>query len=245
MALGLVIVGIACIVYGIAVMAVWSGTWFFAVWYALGAGFLAAAWFVQAGLWEHLPELARRTVEVACCAVLAVIAVFGALSISGFGQRGESDLDYIIVLGAQVRADGPSQVLRYRLDTAYDYLMANPETVCIVSGGQGPGEPLPEAQVMGDYLEGRGIDSARIVREPESHTTAENIENSMALIDPERNRVGIVTNDFHVYRGVGIARKKGLDNACGIASPSATFYLPNNLLRESLCIAKEYATGNL
>lgn len=55
-------------------------------------------------------------------------------------------LDYIIVLGAQVRKDGPSPVLKYRLDKAVEYLNENPDTVCIVSGGQGSNEPWSEAE---------------------------------------------------------------------------------------------------
>ena len=42
-------------------------------------------------------------------------------------KKGSQDLDYIIVLGAQVREDGPSVVLKYRLDAAVDYLNGNPE----------------------------------------------------------------------------------------------------------------------
>ena len=57
--------------------------------------------------------------------------------------------------------------------------------------------------------------------------------------------MGIVTNDFHVYRAVHIARKAGLAHACGIAGYSTPLYLPNNLLRESLGLAKDFAVGNI
>ena len=60
-----------------------------------------------------------------------------------------------------MKPDGPSRVLQYRLDAAYDYLVENPDTKVIVSGGQGSDEMISEAQGMYDYLAGRGIDHQR------------------------------------------------------------------------------------
>lgn len=82
--------------------------------------------------------------------------------------QGKPDLDYVVVLGAQVRKSGPSLVLRYRLDKAIEYLDENPNTICIVSGGKGPNEPFPEAQGMADYLKEHGIAEQRILEEPDS-----------------------------------------------------------------------------
>ena len=73
--------------------------------------------------------------------------------ISQMHADGREGLDYIIVLGAQVRKDGPSPVLKYRLDKAVEYLNENPDTVCIVSGGQGSNEPgrSREQQRIADF----------------------------------------------------------------------------------------------
>lgn len=234
--------------YGAAVMTVWSGTHFFAVWYGLGAACLVAAALVHFGVWESLPVIARRVVEAIAASITACILVAGGFAVSGMnsGKVAESeDLDCIIVLGAQVRSDGPSSVLRYRLDTAYDYLTTHETTRCIVSGGQGANEPATEASIMRDYLVGRGISPDRIVVEDQSRNTAENIRRSMAFVDPATDRIGIVTSDFHVFRACRLARKQGMANICGIPAPSTPFYLPNNLLRESLGIVKDFAVGNL
>ncbi len=56
-----------------------------------------------------------------------------------------------------MKAHGPSRVLQMRLDKAYDYLTENPDTIVIVSGGQGPDEHVSEAQGMYDYLVEKGI----------------------------------------------------------------------------------------
>lgn len=245
MAIALAILGVLCIGYGMTVMAIWSGTGFFAVWYALGVALLSVAWCLHSGTWERIPIIARRLVEAIGCVLLAGILVFGGMSLSGFGATGEDDLDYLIVLGAQVREDRPSTVLQHRLDRAAAYLEQNPDTICIVTGGQGFNEPRPEADVMAEYLESQHVDPTRIVRENQARNTDQNIEFSMAFLDPADDRVGIVTNDFHVFRGTRIARKKGLAHVCGISAPSNPWYLPNNVLRECFGIAKGFATGTM
>lgn len=245
MVLILAIAGIACLIYGISIMMLWSGTGFFAVWLALGILLLGNAWAVHAGWWEAAPLVLRRTATGIACAAVAICVITQGLAISCFGSQGPDDLDYIVVLGAQVRDDGPSVVLQYRLDTAADYLKANPRTKCIVSGGKGSNEPEPEAQVMARYLIGQGIDPARITIEDKSTNTVENIQNSMAFIDHDTDQIGIVTNNFHVFRGTAIARKQGIAHAFGIAAPSHLGYLPNNLLRETFGITKDFLKGNL
>ena len=98
---------------------------------------------------------------------------------------------------------------------------------------------------MAAYLVERGIDPARIVEEDASTSTVENIANSMALMEGVEGGVGIVTNDFHVFRSVRIAQRLGLENACGIAAPSDAWFLPNNMLREFFGVVKDFLAGNL
>lgn len=54
--------------------------------------------------------------------------------------------------------------------------------------------------------------------------------------------VGIVTNNFHVYRSVQIAKEQGLEGVCGIAADCNVWYLLNNVLRECGSILKFYMT---
>ena len=162
-----------------------------------------------------------------------------------FHDRGDPGLDVIIVLGAQVWPEGPSASLKYRLDAARDYMNDNPDTVCIVSGGQGYNEPWSEAQGMFDYLTEKGVPAARILREDRSTNTVENIRYSMKLLNPETDRVGIVTNDFHVFRGVALAESQGIRQAQGIAAPSHPWYLVSNMFREYFGIGKDLLQGNI
>ena len=252
----LAVLGAACVSYGLAVLSVGSGTWFFAVWLALGAALLGLAACIHLGLVGRIPAGVRRG-GLAClgAAGVALVAAVAAVAVGGFGAHGRPGLDYIVVLGAQVREDGPSGVLRHRIDAAYGYLAENGGTLCVVSGGQGPNEPWTEARGMKDYLVGRGIDPERIIEEGASASTVENLANSLRLIEAREAEggaaegdapgIGIVTNDFHVLRATCIARKLGMGDVCGIAAPSDAWALPNNLLREALGLGKDLLAGNL
>lgn len=154
-------------------------------------------------------------------------------------------VDTLVVLGAGLRPDGyPSETLCFRLDAALAYLDENPETTCIVSGGQGFGEVKAEADAMAEYLEAHGLDEARITREDRSSTTAENVRNSSELLARDAS-VAIVTNDFHLYRALRIAHKNGLPGAHGLAAPTNPLYLPQATLRECAAIVKDALVGNL
>ena len=88
-----------------------------------------------------------------------------------------------------------------------------------------------------EHLKEQGIDASRILLEDKSLNTEQNMEYSKALIKDGAS-VGIITNDFHLFRAKQIARKYGLDNVCGIAAKSTPVYLPNNMLREFLAEIK-------
>lgn len=92
-------------------------------------------------------------------------------------------------------------------------------------------------------LMARGISEERLISEAASTNTRENIEYSGALMQGEK--AGIVTNGFHVYRAVGIARKQGLSEAVGIAADSELWLLPNHMLREFFAVVKDRLMGNM
>ena len=116
---------------------------------------------------------------------------------------------------------------------------------CVVSGGRGPNESETEASAMRRYLIQKGIAPNRIHVENRSQNTVENIKYSAKLIDIKGDRIGIVTNNFHVYRGLSLAKKTGYRQVYGIAAPSTPLYLANNMLREVLGVVKDKAAGNI
>lgn len=237
---------LACILmkYGIFVRNAATGSSFYRIWF-LGAGcflFLAAAVLLR--IWERLPKGLRIAVAAIAVAGILMVTVVELLVYSRFNEP-EKDADYIIVLGAQVREDGPSLVLRYRLDKAIAYLEAHPDTVCIVSGGLGDNEPYTEAEGMRRYLTENGVDAERILLEDRSVNTATNMEYSLKLLPSADVTVGIVTNNFHMYRSMKIAEKKGMVNAIPICADSKKEFLPNNLFREFFGVMKDWIFGNM
>lgn len=222
-----------------------AGTKFFLIWFVVSAGFAAVGYGMQKNLFVRIPAPVRSAgIAVLCLGIIAFCLVQG-LILSRFFAKGEAGLSYIVVLGAQVKESGPSVALARRLDQAYDYLMENPDTVCILSGGQGSNEPVSEAQGMLEYLVEKGMDPERLILEDQSRNTKENLAFSRNLIPDEITKVGIVTSNFHVYRSTQIAKKQGFSDAVGIAATSGIYFLPNNMLREFFGIAKDWAFGNM
>ena len=116
----------------------------------------------------------------------------------------EPESGYLVVLGAGVNGTTPSRSLRERLDAAYEYLTVHPDSVAIVSGGQGSGEDITEAACMYDYLTGKGIDPDRVWMEPEATNTIENLRFSLNIIrertGSEPDKIAIVSSEYHLHR---------------------------------------------
>lgn len=150
----------------------------------------------------------------------------------------KESLSYLIVLGAHVRPNGPCRSLRYRLDTACEYLKRNPSTICIVSGGQGDNEPATEAEIMCQYLVQKGISPNRILQEDRSRNTLENLRFSTRLMHSGNSSLGIVTNHYHMFRSLLIAKDLGLKQVQPLGAPQYKRRLPLDLLREAGALCK-------
>jgi uncharacterized SAM-binding protein YcdF (DUF218 family) len=186
----------------------------------------------------------KKVVKFVVIGVVALLVYFGVLHMKiqeSSHQPIPEDAGYLIVLGARVKGIVPSLSLQYRIDKAADYLKANKNTIAIVSGGKGPGEDISEAQAMQQELINQGIEEARIIMEDKSTTTIENIAYSKDLI-PNPTATGlIVTNDFHIYRAVEMAKSVGLDMT-GIPAKTPKVVLVKSYIREYLAITKYYLT---
>lgn len=176
---------------------------------------------------------------------ILIFIVCSAFMIAAGGTQPEKGADALIVLGGGVKGNVATIAVQSRLDAALDYLRENPDTVVVVSGGQGRQETVSEASVMSAYLVDHGLDKSRVVEENKSTSTWENFVYSKAILDQKFKRnykVVYVTNEFHIYRAGLTAKKAGL-NAQGLSSPSALYLYPNNFLRETLAIVKTWVFG--
>ena len=192
-----------------------------------------------------LPRWLFRTLCVIISLILALFLFLEGCIFTQFTAKGESGLDYIVVLGAKVKAGNvPSKPLYWRINAAEEYLRDNPDTIAILSGGKGADEPISEAQCMYDVLTARGIDESRLILEDKSTNTNENIRNSLKLMSEDAS-FGVVTNNFHVFRAVNIAKTVSGRDVCGISAVYKDALWIHYMAREAVGIFKDTLLGNM
>lgn len=191
-------------------------------------------------------HIAIKGVVIGICTIgIIIIGIVLGIIIKHGVNKPKNGADYVIVLGAQVRGTRPSLNLAKRLDKACEYLDKNLNTKVIVSGGQGPGEDITEAEAMKNYLLEKGIDENRIIVENKSVNTHENIKFSKKIINNDKAKIVIVTSSFHVYRGVRIAKRQGITSVEGLGSSIKWYTVPNLYLREAVAILKYLVCGQI
>ena len=181
-------------------------------------------------------KVVRRMFTFLLCIGLLVVGVTEALIIhASFGDRDET-CEYMLVLGAKVRPDGPSVSLMDRIRAAADYMNAHPEVIAIVSGGKGTDEPMTEAQCMYEELVKLGINPERIWLEDKATSTWENLHFTMNLVEAKTGqrpaKIGLLSSEYHLFRASLFA------DACGVEAvgiPARTSRLSqkiNHFMRE-------------
>ena len=148
---------------------------------------------------------------------------------------------YLIVLGAGLKGDIPSEVLKYRLNKAVEYYKKNPDTIFIVSGGQGKDEWISEAEAMNIYLFKKGVPLKNIIKEDKSTSTYENLKFSDKIIKEKgiTGDIGVMSNNFHMYRVKLISKKLNFPLKTVYAETPAIVF-PNYMLREYFAFFNEY-----
>nr|MBQ4318184.1 YdcF family protein [Clostridia bacterium] len=209
---------------------------------------MAAVTLLPVVLWSRLRRWLLALLGIGMCFFTVTFCIFCAIILSAANSELPTEHDDVVVLvyGCRTYADRPSPMLARRLDAAYDLLTEYPEAVCIVSGGQGPNEPVTEAFSMKRYLCALGVDEERIIMEDASHNTAENIENSLVLIGQhglDEHTVISVSDNYHLLRIRLLADSRGLDTLVYPADYSVDFRLLASLTREYLSYIKMLVLG--
>lgn len=172
------------------------------------------------------------------CGLLA--ALMGFVAVSGFSNRSANDEGAIVVLGAAVYGERVSGLLARRLDAAYASYQQNPDAWIVVTGGQGPGESIPESTAMKRYLVEKGVPAQRILEENKSTSTEENFRFTREILlahgfSPDAP-IAYATNAFHCYRAGKYASLAGFPQANAIpASIGFSSILPC-YMREALAV---------
>ena len=180
-------------------------------------------------------RLRRMVSTILCIGLIVVGATEFFILRSSLGQPKET-CDYVVVLGAKVRESGPSVSLWDRIYGARDYLETHPDVIAVLSGGQGPDEPMTEAQAMYEKLVELGIDRDRLWMEDKATSTWENLNFSLDLIEEKTGtrpeKIGIVSSEYHLFRASLFA------DACNVQSvgiPAKTSIISqriNHFMRE-------------
>jgi uncharacterized SAM-binding protein YcdF (DUF218 family) len=155
-------------------------------------------------------------------------------------KKPPNNVPFLIILGAKVNGSVLSNSLYQRAVTGIEYLKENPSTKAVVTGGQGRDESISEGEALAAFLLKHGINKNRILIEKKSVTTFENIAFSKKNF--KLNEAVIVSNDFHVYRAVQIARAQGI-KAFPLGAKTPGSVKAKLYAREYLAIIKWEITG--
>ncbi len=164
------------------------------------------------------PAFAKYTTRLFTTVLILGLLVVGTteaiIIYKSFGDPQES-VDYVVVLGAKVNANGPSVSLWDRICAAYEYAIDHPDTILVLSGGQGTDEPITEAECMFRELFWLGIDPDRMRIEDLATSTWENLQFSLELIETETGqrptKIGVLSSEYHLFRASLFAKACNVD----------------------------------
>lgn len=181
--------------------------------------------------------------SVAAIIVSAVILIAGVetvFMVSAAFKAPEPN-STVVVLGCRVYGERPSRMMVARLKAAMKYLEENPDSACILSGGQGADEDISEAECMYRYLTANGVSPDRLYKEDKSTSTRENLAFSKEIIEREglNPDIAIATNEFHEYRAQQIAEALDLDSGAA-SGVTEIWVLPTYYVRELYGILYEW-----
>ena len=189
--------------------------------------------------------------------VLVVLGVLGIASVAGINgivigtasrrilspeEAAElTDVDCILVLGCLVNDGGvPSDMLHDRLRQSVELYKMGAAPKLLMSGDHGR-EYYNEVDAMKIYAVGQGIASEHVFMDHAGFSTYESMYRAKEIFGVKK--VIIVTQEYHLYRAVYIARSLGLD-AYGVTSDYNRYIGQfRRDVREVLARVKDFGTS--
>ena len=185
--------------------------------------------------------IAKNILKYTAIALGTHVALFTAAAVkTGKDSLRDKFCDVVIILGCKVNGSTPSENLVSRIDRAAEYLKMHPCCIAIATGGKfRDGQEISEAQAIKDGLVNQGVEPERIILEENATTTYENFENCISIIESlnlDNPVVGILSNDYHLFRAGLIAEDSGLYNTVKIGAktpnPIASYTRENQVIFE-------------
>ncbi len=141
---------------------------------------------------------------------VSVVLIVSAITAFGYEKfDGTYEGQTVVVLGAKINGEKPSLSLRNRLDATVDFMKEYPNAKCIVTGGQGTNEIMPESTAMSRYLQEEGISKDRIIEESKAKNTEQNLQFSIKIAEENdlSTDLVIITDGYHQYRANKYAKE--------------------------------------
>lgn len=135
-------------------------------------------------------------------------------------ENAGSGYDCILILGCKVEGNAPSMMLRDRLTTGIELFENGASKKLLMSGDHGR-EIYDEVGVMKAFAEEKGVPSEDIFEDHAGFSTYESMYRARDIF--KAKKILIVTQEYHLYRAIYVARALGLD-AYGVACKPAFSY---------------------
>lgn len=149
------------------------------------------------------------------------------------------DIDCILVLGCGVWGEEPSPMLRDRLEKGIELYKKGVAKKIIMSGDHGRSD-YDEVNVMKKYAIDRGVSSEDIFMDHAGFSTYESMYRAKEVFNVKS--VVIVSQEYHLYRAIYIAKNLGL-NVYGVNSePKKYIGQFHRDIREILARNKDFVT---
>lgn len=128
--------------------------------------------------------------------------------------------DCILVLGCSVRADGtPSAMLQDRVETGIRLYKQGVADKILMSGDHGQ-DDYNEVQVMKDMAVAAGVPAEDVFMDHAGFSTYESVYRAKEIF--QADKIVIVTQKYHLYRGIYTAEELGL-SAYGVPADSQRY----------------------
>jgi len=151
-----------------------------------------------------------------------------------------NDVDCILVLGCQVKADGvPSHMLEDRLRRSVELYNAQAAPKLLMSGDHGR-ENYNEVGTMKQYAMDESVPSSDVFMDHAGFSTYESLYRAKEIFGVKK--VIIVTQEYHLYRALYIADQMGIE-AYGVSADYRTYLgQAKREIREVLARCKDMLT---
>lgn len=153
------------------------------------------------------------------------------------------NIDCILVLGCKVKDNGvPSDMLADRLRRGVELFRLGAAPKLLMTGDHGR-EGYDEVDAMKQYAVDEGVASSHVFMDHAGFSTYESMYRAKEIF--QTKKIIIVTQEYHLYRAIYIARSLGLE-AYGVSSNYRNYVgQTGREVREILARVKDFATSLL